>query len=59
MEKLTEVLAMGGYGVFVWPAFGVAVVIMLAMALASRLALKKAEAALAALTENAQHAHEA
>ena len=28
METLTDFLAMGGYGAFVWPAFGVTAVVM-------------------------------
>ena len=28
MQRLTEFLAMGGYAVFVWPAYGVTVIVM-------------------------------
>ncbi len=46
MEKLTEILAMGGYGAFVWPSYALAFSVMLAMALASLSSLRKAKARL-------------
>lgn len=47
MQKLTDVLNMGGYAVYVWPAFGLAFLVMLAMALAGIHSLRRARAALA------------
>ncbi len=49
MEQITAFLAMGGYAGFVWPAFAVTFVVVVALAVASRRALKRAEAQLAAL----------
>jgi heme exporter protein D len=51
MEKLTEVLAMGGYGGFIWPAFGVTAVVMAATAWVSVSALRRAKTALGALQQ--------
>jgi heme exporter protein D len=33
MEKLIDILAMGGYAAFVWPAYGVAAAIMIFLAI--------------------------
>jgi heme exporter protein D len=35
MEALTQFLAMGGYARFVWPAYGIAVLALTAMAVIS------------------------
>ena len=35
MDGVAHYLAMGGYARFVWPAYGVAVVVLLGMAIAS------------------------
>lgn len=55
MEKLTEVLApffyMGSYGLYVWPAFGTAAVVLVAMLVVSLRALKRANARLLRLQE--------
>jgi heme exporter protein D len=51
MEKLTEVLAMGGYGAYIWPSFLVAVLVMAGMATASLRSLRRAHRALAHLQE--------
>jgi heme exporter protein D len=45
----SEFLAMGGYAAYVWPSFGIAVVVMLGVAWASRQTLKSRLAALEAL----------
>lgn len=50
MEKLTDVLSMGGYGAYVWPAFLLTALAMLAMAAASVRALKAREGLLAQLS---------
>ena len=55
MEKLTEVLAMGGYGAYVWPAFALAAILMAGMAWISLRSLRKAEKNLSEL----QPSHEA
>ncbi len=41
-KSLTEILAMSGYGAYVWPAFGVVVVTLLLLYVSARLRLKKA-----------------
>ena len=41
--SLSDFLAMGGHGGFVWPAFGAALLILLALGLHSRLQMKMAE----------------
>jgi len=51
MEKLTEVLAMGGYGPYVWPSFAIAAAMMLALLLTSLNAQKKANAILSHIKE--------
>jgi len=40
---------MGGYGHFVWPAYGIVAVVLIGLMIASRSSLKSAEARLAAL----------
>ena len=49
MSSLTDFLAMGGYAPFVWPAFSAAAIIMVALAVFSRRALRANEATLEAL----------
>ncbi len=46
MEAIAEFFAMGGHGGFVWPAFGVAAVVMVALLVVS---LRQARANQAAL----------
>lgn len=41
--SLTDFLAMGGHAGFVWPSFGVALVVLLGLALHSRAGMKAAE----------------
>jgi heme exporter protein CcmD len=55
MEKLTEVLAMGGYGIYVWPAFLLAALTMAGMAVCSLRSLRKAQKALAELQPGITH----
>lgn len=40
---------MGGYGVFVWPAYGVTALVLAAVAIASQRRLRRCQAELAAL----------
>ncbi|RJF94480.1 heme exporter protein CcmD [Oleomonas cavernae] len=49
MDRIADFLAMGGYAGFVWPAFAVTFIVVIALAVSSRRALKRAEARLAAL----------
>jgi len=49
MDSLSEFLAMGGHGGFVWPAFGIAFGILLAMALHAWLQRRRLRQKLAAL----------
>jgi len=49
MEGLSAFLDMGGYGQFVWPAYGVVCVVLVGLMIESRRSLKSAEAALAAM----------
>jgi heme exporter protein D len=43
--------AMGGYAAYVWPAYGIAALVLIGFALASRRRLKAAERALERLAE--------
>jgi heme exporter protein D len=52
MESMTEFFNMGGYAVFVWPAYGLTAVVLAGMLGASLRDLKANEAALDALTES-------
>ena len=53
MDSLGEFWAMGGHGRYVWPAFGLAFAILLAMALQSWLLRRRLQQKLAALQGNA------
>ena len=53
MSGLNEFLAMGGYGAFVWPSFGLTAAVLVGLWLQSARALKQAEAALAEMDANA------
>lgn len=53
MSGLNELLAMGGYGAFVWPSFGLTAAVLVGLWLQSARALKQAEAALAEMDANA------
>ncbi len=48
MGSIGEFLAMGGHGAYVWSAYAIAVVVIGALILASRRALKAREAEVAA-----------
>jgi len=49
MGGLSEILAMGGYGVFIWPAYIIAVVILLALLIQSLVVLRQRERLLESL----------
>ena len=49
MDKIANFLAMGGYAAYVWPAFLIAAVVMLAMVATTIRTLRRREAALAEL----------
>jgi heme exporter protein D len=49
MGGLSEFLAMGGYGVFIWPAYIIAVVILLALLIQSLVVLRQRERLLESL----------
>jgi heme exporter protein D len=49
MQRLTDFLAMGGYAVFVWPAYGVTVVVMAGLAVQSLRRYRRGQRALEAL----------
>jgi heme exporter protein D len=48
-DGVTEFLAMGGYGVYVWPAYAVAAVVMVGLVVASVRQLRRTKAQLAEL----------
>lgn len=52
MGKLTEFLAMGGYGAYVWPSFLITAAVMLAMTMASVRSLRRAQRILADLQDH-------
>ena len=49
MSSFSEFLEMGAYAAFVWPAFGITAVIMIALAVQSWIALKNERATLDSL----------
>ena len=49
MDEIRTFLAMGGYAVFVWPAFAVTALVLAWLVLDSLQRLRRAEAGLAAL----------
>lgn len=50
MEAISEFVAMGGHGIYIWPAYGIAAVVMIAFALTTVRRLRIREAELARLT---------
>lgn len=55
MENIAKFLDMGGYAAFVWPALGVATVILALMAVASLRGLRASEVALQKAEAQAPH----
>jgi heme exporter protein D len=49
MDRIAAFLAMGGYALYVWPAFLIAALVMGGLVLATLRSLRRREAALAAL----------
>ena len=49
MQKLTDVLNMGGYAAYVWPSYAVAALVMCGMALLGFQLLRRARRLLASL----------
>ncbi|MFP6774349.1 MAG: heme exporter protein CcmD [Alphaproteobacteria bacterium] len=54
MERFAEFMAMGGYGAYVWPAFGVVLAVMAGLWYASMHGWRKSELDLKALRESRQ-----
>jgi heme exporter protein D len=52
MDKIAAYLAMGGYAVYVWPAFLIAAVVMLGIVLETLSSLHRRESALAELEKD-------
>jgi heme exporter protein D len=46
MESLTSLMHMGGYGGYVWPAYGLSVVVLAAVLVVSLMAARSSEAEL-------------
>jgi heme exporter protein D len=46
MQSLSDYLTMGGYAAFVWPAYGVAALVLIAFTIDSWRRVKRAETAL-------------
>ncbi len=55
MEKLTEVLAMGGFGAFVWPSYAAAALVLTALFILSRRSLKRTQRILRQLESADNH----
>lgn len=51
MDRLSDFLAMGGYGAYVWAAYLIAAVVMLALLIGSLRSLRAQESRLAALRQ--------
>jgi heme exporter protein D len=43
MSAITHALALGGYGAYVWPAYGFAAVVLIGLFVAARRKLRRAE----------------
>lgn len=59
MEDFLNLLEMGGYAAFVWPAFAIATAVMIALAVDSRRMLSAVERELADLDESGRGAPDA
>ena len=55
MTNLADFLSMGGYAGFIWPAYGLGLVILLGLAILSRNWLRAEERAVAAMQAGAPH----
>ncbi len=56
MEKLTDVLNLGGYGVYVWPSYALAIAVMSGMAFIGMRLLRRSQRALAAIEKSLHEA---
>jgi len=43
MSGITHALALGGYGAYVWPAYGFAAIVLIGLFIAARRRLRRAE----------------
>ena len=57
MDSVAQFLSMGGYATFVWPAFAVCAVVMVALVIASRRALVRDRRLLESLDAGRQRRH--
>ncbi len=51
MSELAEYFAMGGYAAYVWPAYGVAALVLIALAIVAARSYRARQALLTALRE--------
>ena len=51
MSELAEYFAMGGYGAYVWPAYGVAALVLIALAIVAVRSYRARQVLLTALRE--------
>jgi heme exporter protein D len=51
MEEMVKALGMGGYGIYVWPSFAIAAIIIISMLLMTLASLKRAQNTLKSLKE--------
>ncbi len=51
MEKITEFLAMGGYGIYVWPSYIIAAAVIVIMAVVTVRSLRQAQKTLSSLKD--------
>ena len=52
MAGISEYFAMGGYAVFIWPAFGIVLTVMVALWISSMRGWRESERTLEALRKN-------
>jgi heme exporter protein D len=57
VETLARFFAMGGYGGFIWPAFGVTVLVMAALLIQSLCSLHERQSTLSALQAEVAFGH--
>ncbi len=57
MEQIESFLAMGGYGAYVWPAYGLTAAIMIAFVITTLRALRSRKRALETLEQNTPKRH--
>lgn len=59
MDAVSQFLDMGGYAGFVWPAYGIAAIVLVGLLVISRRELKAAEKTLDALSPDGGNAKDA